>query len=119
MEAVYGNAAVGLSKVRSPYFGLRLELRPEGFDPSAFLIFTLDTFDTSSMKYGLIGHAVMPLFQGAKSKTPVTDPNTEAFHLLQGNFQLPIHSFWPDDLSAWTYDKFTARDKIPCATLLV
>jgi hypothetical protein len=43
------------------------------FDPTSFLIMTIDTYNTSSMKYGVVGHAVIPLFQGAKSKQPVTD----------------------------------------------
>jgi hypothetical protein len=38
---------------------------------------------------------------------------------MQGNFQLPMYSAWPDKHSPMTYVKFTLKDKIPCATLLV
>jgi hypothetical protein len=58
------------SKARDPFFGFRSELRGIAFDPTSFLMFTLDTSDLSDGKPKILGHAVMPLFLNADDKNP-------------------------------------------------
>jgi len=80
------DASLTLSKVRNPFYALRNEFRSALFDPTSFMIITIDTYDMSSSSYVIVGHAVMPLFLDKTTKNPVVDERTTEFHLHSGNF---------------------------------
>ena len=119
MKPLTVTPSLSLSKARSPFYGLRNELRAEYFDPTCFLIFTLETHDLATSQYAIIGHAVLPLFITDANKVPCEDRKLKEYHLHSGMLQVPIYNQFPQDLRPMTYKQFISLEKIPCATLLI
>ena len=117
VKPMMARANVSLSKARSPFFGLRNELRYSEFDSSSFFVFTIETYDLSSSKYAIVGHSCLLLFTDGRK--PILTSKVKKFSLLTGNFQLPIFSSWPSPSKHFSIINFDKQGKIPCATLLV
>lgn len=119
MKPTFFGPDIAVSRVREPFYGNRTELRVKGLDPTACLIFTLDTFDLSKGEYCILGHAVFPLFLDSVNKSPCSDPKSKSFILQNGDYQLPIYTKIPADFKSVNYYGFQYIPRIPCASLLI
>lgn len=107
------------SRVHEPFYGYRNEIRLAKMDPTSLIIFTLDSFDLSTGKRGIAGHAIFPLFIDTRTKSPCDDPKQKSFTLQEGDYQIPVYSEFPKDIRNLTFSNFTHLDKIPACSLLI
>ncbi|KAF5840443.1 hypothetical protein DUNSADRAFT_16675 [Dunaliella salina] len=111
------------SSAYSPRFGTQATLAVGGdkFDnPTATLLFTVQTVERWSRQLRVVGFACLPVFVDSKTSQQPLSKNVRDYVLNKGAFQIPIHTSLSPATAPFRGDSLESSvPRVPCASLLV